>query len=113
MRKPVVSQVIVVERDGVLLQIIDALRASGRLASGLHGRQKQRNQNADDRNDDQQLNKSKGAELTPLRDNTRFASFGPECHAGIKLLREDDTRTIRWSEVYDLSAGCKIFSRSP
>jgi hypothetical protein len=49
------------EPDADLLQIIDALAAASRFARGLHGRQKQRNQNTDDRNDDQELNQCETA----------------------------------------------------
>src|SRR5262249_3092788 len=43
----------------VLPQRAGALRSPGRLASGLHRRKQKRNQDADDRNDDQQLNQRK------------------------------------------------------
>ena len=39
-----------------LSQVIEALRAAGCLAGRLHRRQQQRNQDADDGNDDEQLN---------------------------------------------------------
>ena len=38
-----------------LLEVVVALRAAGRLAGGLHGRQEQGDQDADDGDDDQQL----------------------------------------------------------
>jgi hypothetical protein len=42
-----------------LFQVVDALRAPSGLACGLHGRQEQRDQNADDRDDYQQFDKRK------------------------------------------------------
>ena len=49
-----------------LLQIVGADRPPGRLAGGLHGRQQQRDQNADDRNHDQQLDQRETAPLRTL-----------------------------------------------
>jgi hypothetical protein len=44
-----------------LLEIVAALRPPGRFAGGLHGRQQQTNQDADDRDHDQQLDQRKTA----------------------------------------------------
>ena len=52
--------VMILERDANLLQIVHALRSSGRLAGGLDRRKKQGDQDADDRNHDQQLDQRKG-----------------------------------------------------
>jgi hypothetical protein len=41
-----------------LLEIVLALAAARRFASSLHGRQKQRDEDTDDRNDDEQFDKS-------------------------------------------------------
>ena len=46
---------VVVQRQADLLQVVAALRPSGRLAGRLHGREQQRDQDADDRNDDQEF----------------------------------------------------------
>ena len=46
---------IVLQTHAQLFQIIDALRAAGRLTCGLHGGQQERNQDADDGNHHQQL----------------------------------------------------------
>src|SRR5262245_2598004 len=51
----VVNVVVVVNRESQLLEVVLTLDSSCRLASCLDGRQEQRNQNTDDRNDDQQL----------------------------------------------------------
>jgi hypothetical protein len=45
-RKRVVDVVLVVGRQGNLLQVVAALAATGRLAGGLHGEQEQRDQTA-------------------------------------------------------------------
>ena len=54
-REEVVDAVIVVHRQADLLQVIQALRAPGRLARRLHGRQEQGDQHADDGDHDQQF----------------------------------------------------------
>src|SRR5437762_3323790 len=53
--------VIVVQADAELLEVVAALRPPGRLASGLHRRQEQGDQNADDGNDDEQLDEREAA----------------------------------------------------
>ena len=50
-----------VDRDALLLQVVDALRAAGRFARGLHRRQQQRHQNADDGDHHQQLDQGEAA----------------------------------------------------
>jgi hypothetical protein len=45
-------------RDAELFHVVDATAPPGGLARGLHGRQQQRNQDADDRDHDQQLDES-------------------------------------------------------
>ena len=45
----------VVQGDADLLEIVAALHSPGSLASGLHGRKQQRDQDADDRDDHKQL----------------------------------------------------------
>ena len=54
-RKITLSVVELVNRDAKLMQIIDAMRPPCGLAGRLHGRQQQRDQHADDRDHDQQL----------------------------------------------------------
>jgi hypothetical protein len=51
----------VVQREAELLQIVQALRATGRFSGRLHGRQQERHERADDGDDDQQLNQREGA----------------------------------------------------
>jgi hypothetical protein len=51
--------VIVVAGQRKLLEVVDALGAPGRFAGRLHGWQQQRDQDADDRDYDQQLNQRK------------------------------------------------------
>jgi hypothetical protein len=50
--------VMVLPGQADLLELIRALSASSRFARRLNGRQQQRDQNADDRNHDQQLDQS-------------------------------------------------------
>src|SRR5436190_4118902 len=52
---------IVVQGEAQLLQVVLAPRAAGRLAGGLHGRQEQRHQNADDGDYHQQFDERKAA----------------------------------------------------
>jgi hypothetical protein len=61
---------VVVQRNAELLEIIPALGTAGSLASGLNGRQQQRDEDADDRNHDQQLDQGKaGATWAPTRNS--------------------------------------------
>jgi hypothetical protein len=48
-------------RQPELLHVVDALGAPRRFSRGLHGRQKQRYQNADDRDHDQKLDQRETA----------------------------------------------------
>src|SRR5262249_32891042 len=48
--------VVVVKRDADLAEVVDALSAARGFARGLNCRQEQRDQNADDRDHDEQLN---------------------------------------------------------
>jgi len=57
--KEPVLLVVLVCGQGDLLQVIGALQPSGRLACRLHGRQKQCYQDANDRNDHEQLDQGK------------------------------------------------------
>ncbi len=57
-----VRVVIRVHRQNELLHLIGALSTAGRLTSSLHGWQEQSDKDADDRNDDQQLNKCKSVQ---------------------------------------------------
>ncbi len=57
-----------------LLQVVDALSAAGRLASGLNRRQKQRDQNGNDCNDDQQFNQGEASMLRPTADGLEHRS---------------------------------------
>jgi hypothetical protein len=54
-----VDLVIVVQRKAELLQVADTLRAPGGFARRLNGREQQRHQDADDRDDDEQLDQCK------------------------------------------------------
>ena len=56
-RKTVVDVVVVLNREPHLLQIVRAFHASSRLTSRLNGREKKADQDADDRDNDQQLDK--------------------------------------------------------
>jgi hypothetical protein len=49
-----------VQREADLFQVIGALRAAGRLAGGLHGRQQERDENGDDGDHHQQLDQGEG-----------------------------------------------------
>ena len=54
-REGPVLVVVVHRRQGDLLEVVGALGTPCRLAGGLHGRQEQRDQDGDDRDDDQQF----------------------------------------------------------
>jgi hypothetical protein len=49
----------IVHRQGKLLEVVGALRSPRRLARGLHGRQQQRDEDANDGNYHQQFNQGK------------------------------------------------------
>jgi hypothetical protein len=55
---------VIVQRQPKLLEFVRATRPPGRLPGGLHGRQQQRDQNANDRNDHEQLYQGKAAPAT-------------------------------------------------
>src|SRR5258708_1132828 len=57
--KAVIDGMIIVDRQPELLQVVDALSASGRFAGRLNGRKKQSDQNGNDRDDDEQLDQGK------------------------------------------------------
>ena len=65
-RKAFPTIVIQVCRQTDLLEVIHAAGAISRFPNFLHGREKQRDQNADDGNDYQQLNKSKAKTEAPF-----------------------------------------------
>ena len=67
--EPLVEALVVVQRQAELLEIVLALRPAGRLAGLLHGWQQQGHQDANDRNDHQQLNEGEAA--TPWPTKTR------------------------------------------
>jgi hypothetical protein len=50
-----VGIVIAVQRERQILEVVLALRAAGRFAGGLDGRQQQCDEDANDRDDDQEL----------------------------------------------------------
>jgi hypothetical protein len=52
---------VLVHRQGDLLEVARALGATGRLTAGLHGRYEQGSQHGDDRDDDQELDQSETA----------------------------------------------------
>jgi hypothetical protein len=52
---------VIVERQTDLLEVVAALHSPGRLARRLHGRQQHRDQDADDRDDHEELNQRKAA----------------------------------------------------
>ena len=56
-----VGVVMILPRQADLFQIVLALRDPGRFPRRLNGRQQQRDQNADDGDDDQQLDKGERA----------------------------------------------------
>lgn len=58
-RERAVDVMIVVQGQADLLEVVDALHPTGRLAHGLDGRQQQGDQHGDDRDDDQQLDQRK------------------------------------------------------
>ncbi len=74
-REAAVGHMKTVQRQPDLFQVITAANASGGLAGGLHRRQQQRNQNADDRNHHQQLD-----ERERPRWLVRFPPHGPVPH---------------------------------
>jgi hypothetical protein len=49
-----------VHRQGNLLQVVPARHAAGRLARGLHCGQEERDEDANDRDDDEQLDEREG-----------------------------------------------------
>ena len=65
--EPLLSIVKIVNGQTKLLEMIRTLRLSCRFAGSLNRRQKKSDQYADDRNDDEKLNESKGksAQTTP------------------------------------------------
>ena len=62
-RELVLGGVIIVKRYSDLFEIVLAPAPPGRLACGLYGRQQERDKNADDRDNDQQLDE--GERATP------------------------------------------------
>jgi hypothetical protein len=56
-----------VEAKSELFEVVAALHPTGGLARRLHRRQQQRNENADDRNDHQQLDQSEGRSPGPRK----------------------------------------------
>ena len=71
-----------VHRQGDLLGVVRALHASGRLAGRLHRRQAERDQNADDRDHDQELNEGKTCGF--LIYDFRFLIAGATSNAFVK-----------------------------
>ncbi len=65
-REAAIDVVVVVHRQGDLLDIVDALGAAGRLAGRLHGRQQQGDQQGDDRDHHQQFDQGKAASAGEL-----------------------------------------------
>jgi hypothetical protein len=61
--------VIVLHGQADLLEVVGALGTPGRFAGGLHGRQEQRDQDADNRNHDQQLDQRKRRSTVPPHGN--------------------------------------------
>jgi hypothetical protein len=49
------------QREPLLLEVVCALRPACRLACGLHGRQEEAYEHADDRNDDEQFHEREAA----------------------------------------------------
>ncbi len=70
-RESVVRVVIVLDGQPELLQVVRALHAAGGFASGLNRREKQTDQNADDRDNDQQLDEGE-TKLFALSGHTTF-----------------------------------------
>ena len=60
---------VVLRGESELLEVVRALRAAGGLAGGLDGGQQQRDQDADDRDDHQQLDQGEAAALAIGRDS--------------------------------------------
>ena len=60
-----VDVVEIVHSQTELLDVVRALHTTSRLASRLDGGKKQTNQNADDRDNDQQLDERKALEFSP------------------------------------------------
>ena len=69
-RQCVAAALVVEDPQADLLEVVLALRRAGRFACGLHRREKQRDQNADDRDDHQQFNEREPA---PAGANASFA----------------------------------------
>ena len=57
----------VLRADAELLEVIRALRAAGRFAGGLHRGKEQRDQDADDGDDDEQLDQGEAGSAIQLR----------------------------------------------
>jgi hypothetical protein len=73
--------VIVLATQPKLLEIVDALRAAGRLAGGLHRRQQQRDQDADDGDHNQQFHQRKArARATATRGLSEHFRFPLDGH---------------------------------
>jgi hypothetical protein len=58
-----VRVVIILNAQTILLEVVAALHSAGGFAGGLHGRQEEGDQDADDRDHDQQLDQRKRTRL--------------------------------------------------
>ena len=82
------SFLVIVQRHSQLLQIVFALRSSGRFASLLDGGQQQRYQNCDDCNDDEQFDQCESSWLSSASSHESVFRFGPEFRAAGSVLIE-------------------------
>ena len=66
MGEDVVGLMVVVQPQADLLEVVDALRASRRFASGLHRWQQKRDQDSDDGDDHQEFDQSEASSRSPI-----------------------------------------------
>jgi hypothetical protein len=87
-----------VNRQASLFQVVDALRPPCALPRGLHSRQEQRDQDADNRDHDQQLDERK----SPPTQSTRAMVEGPtQSHVTPLVRNEDDNGTTNQQILID------------
>jgi hypothetical protein len=81
--KSAVGALEILERDSELLQIVLARHPPRRLPRCLHGRQQQRDENADDRDDNEQFNQVEPPAAISPESGPRAAAL--HCHDAISM----------------------------
>jgi hypothetical protein len=79
-----IDVVVVLQPQSQLLQVVDALTPTGRLASGLHGWEQQGNQHGDDGDDNEQFDQREAA-----HDNARRRTGGMQSLLDFSRKTED------------------------